>query len=178
MVRRSRDLRTIVGSFIEALKPKVNVDRVLLTGNYAGGDLETRSDIRLIVVSRSFEGRTPTERIELMRRDADRIEPRLQVWGYTPGEVDGAMNRTRSIPELSMLLNDSRQVYPFDQRAAEAPGTQAAPVTTTTTFGRLLTAMVTPFDAAGEVDYAQAQQLARALLALGQRRRRRRRHDR
>ena len=34
-------------------------------------------------------------------------------------------------------------------------------------FGRLLTAMVTPFTAAGEVDYAQAQRLARALLASG-----------
>ena len=123
MVRRRSDLRSIVADFVEALKPNLNVDRVLLTGNYAGGDLETRSDIRLVVVSRSFEGRTPTERIELMRRDANRIEPRLQLWGYTPGEVDGAMNRTRSIPELSMLLNDSRQVYPFDQRAAETPGT-------------------------------------------------------
>jgi 4-hydroxy-tetrahydrodipicolinate synthase len=34
-------------------------------------------------------------------------------------------------------------------------------------FGRLMTAMVTPFDAAGEVNYAQAQRLARALLASG-----------
>jgi 4-hydroxy-tetrahydrodipicolinate synthase len=34
-------------------------------------------------------------------------------------------------------------------------------------FGRLLTAMVTPFDSAGEVDYKQAQRLARALLASG-----------
>src|SRR3989304_1854409 len=34
-------------------------------------------------------------------------------------------------------------------------------------FGRLITAMVTPFDAAGEVDYKQAQRLARALLASG-----------
>jgi 4-hydroxy-tetrahydrodipicolinate synthase len=36
-----------------------------------------------------------------------------------------------------------------------------------TDFGRLLTAMVTPFTAAGAVDYAQAQRLARALLASG-----------
>ena len=34
-------------------------------------------------------------------------------------------------------------------------------------FGRLITAMVTPFDAAGEVDYKQAQRLARALLDSG-----------
>ena len=34
-------------------------------------------------------------------------------------------------------------------------------------FGRLLTAMVTPFNEAGEVDYAQAQRLARALLDSG-----------
>jgi 4-hydroxy-tetrahydrodipicolinate synthase len=34
-------------------------------------------------------------------------------------------------------------------------------------FGRLITAMVTPFDAAGEVDYKQAQRLARALIASG-----------
>jgi 4-hydroxy-tetrahydrodipicolinate synthase len=38
---------------------------------------------------------------------------------------------------------------------------------TTTGFGRLLTAMVTPFDAAGEVDYKQAQRLARALIESG-----------
>ena len=34
-------------------------------------------------------------------------------------------------------------------------------------FGRLITAMVTPFDADGRVDYDQAQRLARALLASG-----------
>jgi 4-hydroxy-tetrahydrodipicolinate synthase len=34
-------------------------------------------------------------------------------------------------------------------------------------IGRLLTAMVTPFDAEGRVDYAQAQRLARALLDSG-----------
>ncbi len=34
-------------------------------------------------------------------------------------------------------------------------------------FGRLLTAMVTPFTNSGEVDYAQAQRLAKALLASG-----------
>jgi 4-hydroxy-tetrahydrodipicolinate synthase len=34
-------------------------------------------------------------------------------------------------------------------------------------FGRLLTAMLTPMTAAGEVDYAQAQRLARALLDSG-----------
>jgi 4-hydroxy-tetrahydrodipicolinate synthase len=34
-------------------------------------------------------------------------------------------------------------------------------------FGRLMTAMVTPFDASGEVDYGVAQRLARDLLACG-----------
>jgi 4-hydroxy-tetrahydrodipicolinate synthase len=34
-------------------------------------------------------------------------------------------------------------------------------------FGRLLTAMVTPFDEKGEVDYAQARKLARALIRSG-----------
>ncbi|MHB8085970.1 MAG: dihydrodipicolinate synthase family protein, partial [Dehalococcoidia bacterium] len=34
-------------------------------------------------------------------------------------------------------------------------------------FGRLLTAMVTPFDSKGKVDYAQARKLANALLASG-----------
>lgn len=34
-------------------------------------------------------------------------------------------------------------------------------------FGRLITAMVTPFNAKGEVDYAQAKKLAKALLDSG-----------
>lgn len=34
-------------------------------------------------------------------------------------------------------------------------------------FGRLLTAMVTPFNEKGEVDYSQAKKLARALIASG-----------
>ncbi len=34
-------------------------------------------------------------------------------------------------------------------------------------FGRLLTAMVTPFNEKGQVDYAQARKLAKALLASG-----------
>ena len=36
-----------------------------------------------------------------------------------------------------------------------------------TEFGRVLTAMVTPFTPAGEVDYRRAQELAEALLASG-----------
>ena len=36
-----------------------------------------------------------------------------------------------------------------------------------TEFGRVLTAMVTPFDARGEVDYRRAQELAEALIASG-----------
>jgi 4-hydroxy-tetrahydrodipicolinate synthase len=35
------------------------------------------------------------------------------------------------------------------------------------TFGRLLTAMATPFDADGSVDYPRARQLAQALIATG-----------
>ena len=34
-------------------------------------------------------------------------------------------------------------------------------------IGRLLTAMVTPFDAQGQVDYAQAKRLAQALIDSG-----------
>ncbi|HKZ50788.1 MAG TPA: dihydrodipicolinate synthase family protein, partial [Dehalococcoidia bacterium] len=34
-------------------------------------------------------------------------------------------------------------------------------------LGRLLTAMVTPFDSEGRVDYAQAKRLANALLDSG-----------
>ena len=41
------------------------------------------------------------------------------------------------------------------------------PSTATHGIGRLLTAMVTPFDADGEVDHAQAQYLARVLLDNG-----------
>ncbi|MBI4311408.1 MAG: 4-hydroxy-tetrahydrodipicolinate synthase, partial [Chloroflexi bacterium] len=36
-----------------------------------------------------------------------------------------------------------------------------------TEIGRLLTAMVTPFDAKGQVDYGQAKRLAQALIASG-----------
>ena len=36
-----------------------------------------------------------------------------------------------------------------------------------TEFGRVLTAMVTPFDTRGEVDYTRAQELAEALIASG-----------
>ena len=34
-------------------------------------------------------------------------------------------------------------------------------------FGKVLTAMVTPYDAVGEVDYAKVQKLAKHLLANG-----------
>jgi 4-hydroxy-tetrahydrodipicolinate synthase len=34
-------------------------------------------------------------------------------------------------------------------------------------IGRLITAMITPFDERGEVDYAQAKKLAKALIASG-----------
>ena len=36
-----------------------------------------------------------------------------------------------------------------------------------TKIGRLLTAMVTPFDERGEIDYKQARSLAKALIGSG-----------
>ena len=45
---------------------------------------------------------------------------------------------------------------------AETRNGQSAP-----SFGRVMTAMVTPFDASGEVDFAQAQELAQMLIASG-----------
>jgi 4-hydroxy-tetrahydrodipicolinate synthase len=36
-----------------------------------------------------------------------------------------------------------------------------------TDFGRVLTAIVTPFDSRGEVDYRRAQELAEALISSG-----------
>ncbi len=45
---------------------------------------------------------------------------------------------------------------------AETRNGQSAP-----SFGRVMTAMVTPFDSSGEVDYEQAQELAQMLIASG-----------
>jgi hypothetical protein len=109
VVKTTPDLKTTIDAFVSALSEKIEVDRVFLWGAYAEDKATEDSDIRLIVISPSFDGVPEGERINVLGPISGRADPLIQAWGYTPRELDGS----ESMPLLlAMALHDGRQVYP------------------------------------------------------------------
>jgi hypothetical protein len=91
-------------------------DKVLIAGRYALGRATDDDDIQLIVVSSSFEEMAYLDRLTLLGRLAVQIDPLIQAWGYTPGEIERHSSGEDPIMWLSMILSDARPVFPKPKR--------------------------------------------------------------
>ena len=117
MVKTPVQLKKSIEGYVGALSRHIIVERVFLWGAYTEGNANEHSDIRLMVISPSFEGVAEGERIAVLGRTSWRVDPLIQAWGYTPRELDG----TESMPLLlAMALNESRQVYPASHSTKRA----------------------------------------------------------
>ena len=118
MGKKPAELKHSIKKYVEALEPEVKVEKVFLSGDYASGDPGPYSDIRLVVISPSFDEIPAPERIGVLGSVSAKVEPLIQAWGYTPRELDDLKEGRSYIPLLAMLLNESREVY---SRRADAP---------------------------------------------------------
>jgi len=81
--KRNREIET----FVEKLKKKINIERVIVFGSRARGDYLADSDVDMIIISKDFEGVSFYERMDrlilLWESPLD-----LEALCYTPEEFE------------------------------------------------------------------------------------------
>jgi predicted nucleotidyltransferase len=85
MVKTTSEVDSLVRRFVERLKRQIVVDRVFVVGRYAFDKAHDDSDLRLVVISPTFEGMNLTRRIDILALTGLKIDPLIQSWGFTPG---------------------------------------------------------------------------------------------
>jgi predicted nucleotidyltransferase len=118
VVKTAIDVRKLVDRFVALAEEQIVVEKVILSGEYARGVATDHSDIRLLVISSSFEGMEWTSRGELLALVGMEVDVLIQSWGFTPRELENA----GMIPFLTMMLAESRQIYPDPADADDAGG--------------------------------------------------------
>lgn len=111
MAKIAPRLKAIIEDFVESLAADVVPERVFLWGDHLSGKPSEHSDIRLVVISASFEGKDHNERLAMLAKHTMHVHPLLQAWGYTPEELSKAQSEQGGDPLLGMMLNKSREVF-------------------------------------------------------------------
>src|SRR5919108_2806424 len=86
MVRTNYQIRTAVREFIQALKPDIAVDQVILYGSYATGRAREESDIDIAILPNDFTRMSELEVIQLLAHRRIHCDSMLMPVGYTPAE--------------------------------------------------------------------------------------------
>lgn len=92
MVRTNYQIRTAVREFIQALKPDIAVDQVILYGSYATGRAREESDIDIAILSSDFTRMSELEVIQLLAHRRIHCDSMLMPVGYTPAEFNNPDN--------------------------------------------------------------------------------------
>jgi hypothetical protein len=104
-------LKALIDEFVRRLETEIEVERVILFGEYAHGKPAFVHDVNLIVISPSFEGMAHEDRTTLLLRHGALVEPLIIAWGVSPREVaDHESSRAHSV-FLAQALAESREVY-------------------------------------------------------------------
>ena len=94
MVKTEADIKQIVQQFVEALKPKVRVQKVILYGSYAHGNPHEWSDIDIVVISDDFKRMSQSKRIELLAKAHLVSDSSIEPVAYTLEEYENAHRLT------------------------------------------------------------------------------------
>ncbi|HEX5370698.1 MAG TPA: hypothetical protein VFY10_14915 [Dehalococcoidia bacterium] len=97
--------------FVERLLAVIDVEKVILCGDYASGTPSWYSDIRLLVISPSFDSLDWINRGDLLARYGGLEEPLIVAWGFTPGKIAAHLAGDRYELFLAHALSESREVY-------------------------------------------------------------------
>ena len=79
-----------VKKYLNKLKRKLPLERVILFGSFAEGKAREGSDIDLIILSSKFAEMTEDERLKLLYRQSVGFPYDLHVYGLTPKEFQSA----------------------------------------------------------------------------------------
>ena len=109
MVKTATQLEDAIQLFAASLGDAIDVEKIILWGDYAEGNPQEHSDIRLMVISPDFGSIGHARAVDVLAPIASKVDALIQAWGFTPQELDGSLPTPLL---LAMALNESRQVYP------------------------------------------------------------------
>lgn len=91
MAQANADCLEKIRRFVAEAKKEISVERVYLFGSHASGKPFPDSDIDVAVISKSFKGVEPFERLVWLGKIAWRAgTPEIEALGYTPEEFQNA----------------------------------------------------------------------------------------
>ena len=80
-----------IRKFVERAREEISVEEVYLFGSHISGKIYPDSDIDIAVISKSFEGIEPFERLVWLGKIAWKAgTPEVEALGYTPEEFQKA----------------------------------------------------------------------------------------
>lgn len=107
MVKTEANIKRIVQQFVDALKPKVRVQKVILYGSYAHGNPQEWSDIDIAVISDDFKRMSQSKRIELLAKAHMTSDSSIEPIAYTLEEYNNASHLTF----LGEIKRTSKVIY-------------------------------------------------------------------
>ncbi len=110
MARTEDQIRAAVTEYVDALKPEIDVDRVILYGSYSAGVAREESDIDVAVVSPDFASLSPLEVIQVLARRMIHCDSMLMPVGYTPAQFHDPDNSfAREIARTGKVIYQARR---------------------------------------------------------------------
>lgn len=85
-----KKIKEIAREFANELKPKVQVEKVILFGSYAKGTAKKDSDLDFVIISSDFRKIDPWKRIEILAEARKNYEFPMDYFGLTPEEYEDA----------------------------------------------------------------------------------------
>ncbi len=111
MVKAAADVGSIVEAYIEKLKQKLQVERVILCDVHNEGIDGEVGEIVFIVISRAFEGLGRLQRSKKLGLLGYEVSSLVTAFAYTPDEFDGFFTGDSYDGVLAQFVNGSREVY-------------------------------------------------------------------
>jgi predicted nucleotidyltransferase len=111
MAQHKNGLKRILAQFINEVRKKVSVQKIILFGSYAKGTPKRASDIDIAVISPKFSRMNEFERIKLLLDCAHRINNLpvdIETFGYTPEEYATAGR----FDFLGVIKDTGKVIYP------------------------------------------------------------------
>lgn len=102
MVKIRTKLEHALREYIDSLRNQIEIEKVILFGSFAYGQVDSNSDIDIIVLSRDFKKLPFLKRLEFLsraRNGSARKVP-MDIIGYTPEEFSRLSRRSVVLGEI------------------------------------------------------------------------------
>ncbi|PIU69022.1 hypothetical protein COS81_01585 [candidate division WWE3 bacterium CG06_land_8_20_14_3_00_42_16] len=103
-----RKVKQVINEFARELQKQIKVEKIILFGSYAKGNIHADSDIDLVILSSDFAKMDYWKRVKIMARARQNYEFPMDYFGYTLHEFETAS----PLSTLGEIKETGRVVFP------------------------------------------------------------------